>query len=152
MSGRAGTSQIDQICTAFGRLCHPSSAGQNECLFVSRGLRGWRIWVMAAMWMAWLIRRFPRRLSPRALAGAGGDLDRRGAVAGGEAVAVLEAGHVADLVDDGRGDDRANTEQAGQAGPAGSDGVGELLLGLAQLPVNAAFGRFSGARVIGVRW
>jgi hypothetical protein len=44
------------------------------------------------------------------LAAAGGDLDRRGAVAGGEVVAVAEAGHVADLGDDGGGDDRADPD------------------------------------------
>jgi hypothetical protein len=49
----------------------------------------------------------------------GGDLDRRGAVVGGKAVAGAEAGHVADFADDGGGDDGADPEQPGQAGPAG---------------------------------
>jgi hypothetical protein len=52
-------------------------------------------------------------------------------------VPVPEAGHVADLADDGGGDDRADPEQAGQGGPAGPDGGIELLPGLAQLPVDA---------------
>jgi hypothetical protein len=63
------------------------------------------------MWMAWLARRFPRRDSRQGLPLPGGHLDRRGAVAGGEAVAVLEAGDVADLADDGGGDDRSDPEQ-----------------------------------------
>jgi hypothetical protein len=91
------------------------------------------------MWMAWLTRRFPRLLSRLTLRPpARGDLNGRGAVVGGEAVAVLEAGHVADLADDGGGDDRPDAEQAGQAGPAGPDGGVEFLPGLAQLGVDAA--------------
>jgi hypothetical protein len=70
----------------------------------------------------------PAPAQPADLAAAGGDLDRLGAVAGGEAVAVLEAGHVADLAEDGGGNDRPDPEQAGQAGPGRPDRGVELAL------------------------
>jgi hypothetical protein len=41
-----------------------------------------------------------------------GHLDRRGPVTGGEAVPAAEAGHVADVADDGRGDDRGRPRTA----------------------------------------
>ena len=49
-----------------------------------------------------------------------------------------EAGHVADIADDGGGDDRADPEQAGQGGAGRPHRGGELLPGLAQLGVDAA--------------
>ena len=45
---------------------------------------------------------------PVDLAAAGGHLDRRGAVVRGEVVPAGEPGHVLDVADDGRGDDRAD--------------------------------------------
>ena len=46
--------------------------------------------------------------------------------------------HVADVADDGRGDDRADPEQPGEAGPGRLDRCGELLLDRAPLGVDAA--------------
>jgi hypothetical protein len=77
----------------------------------------------------------PGQLVHRAL--PGGHLDRRGPVAGGEAVPAAEAGHVADVADDGRGDDRADPGQPGQAGAGRGDGNSELLPGLVQPRVDA---------------
>jgi hypothetical protein len=69
---------------------------------------------------------------------AGGHLDRRGPVVSGEGVPAAEAGHIADVADDGRSDDRADSEQPGQAGPGRLHGDGELLPGLADPGVDAA--------------
>ena len=88
--------------------------------------------------MAWFSRRFPRRDSRQALAAAGGHLDGRGALIGGEAVPAGEPGHVLDVADHGRGDDRADPGQAGQAGASGLHRGGERLPGRAQLRVDAA--------------
>src|SRR5882757_4765609 len=90
------------------------------------------------MWMAWLSRRFPRLLSRQALALAGGHLDRRGPVIGGEVVPAGKAGHVADVADDSGGDDRAHPEKPGQARPSRLDRGGELGPGLADPGVDAA--------------
>jgi hypothetical protein len=81
-------------------------------------------------------RRMPAQ--PVDLARAGGHLDRRGPVAGGEVVPAGETGHVADVADDGGGDDRADTEQPGQAGAGRLHGSGGFLPGLADLGVDAA--------------
>jgi hypothetical protein len=70
------------------------------------------IWVTAAMWMAWLRRRLPRRDSRKILRRPGGYLDRCGAVVGGEGVTAGEAGHIADVTDDGGGDDRTDPRTA----------------------------------------
>jgi hypothetical protein len=48
-----------------------------------------------------------------------------------------EAGHSADITDDGRGEDRANPEQPGQAGPDRPDRYRQLLPGLAERRVDA---------------
>jgi hypothetical protein len=89
-----------------------------------------RIWVIAAMWMAWPCRRFPRLLSRQALPLPGGHLDRRGPVIGGEVIPAGKPGHVADIADHRGGDDRADPEQPGQARPGRSHGDRELLAGL----------------------
>ena len=47
---------------------------------------------------------------PVDLAVPGGHLDRGGAVIGGEVIAAGEPGHVADVADDGGGDDGADAE------------------------------------------
>jgi hypothetical protein len=70
----------------------------------------------------------PAPAQPADLARAGGDLDRRGPVVGGEGVPAAEAGHIADVADDRSGDDRPDSEQPGQAGP-GRGGGGELTAG-----------------------
>jgi len=54
---------------------------------------------------------------PVDLSPAGGHLDRRGAVVGGEVVPARETGYVPDVADDGGCDDRPDPEQPGQAGP-----------------------------------
>jgi len=53
-------------------------------------------------------------------------------------VPVGEPEHLAHVADHGAGDDRADTEQAGQAGARGPDRCGQLLAGLAQLGVQPA--------------
>src|SRR5580704_17080029 len=90
------------------------------------------------MWMAWLSRRFPRLLSRYTFRGAGGHLDRRGPVIGGEVVPAGEPRDVVDVAEDGGGDDRPDAEQRGQAGPGRGNHGSELLLGLAQLGIDAA--------------
>ena len=75
---------------------------------------------------------------PVNLTAAGGHLDGRGAVIGGEAVPAGEPGHVLDVADHGRGNDRADPGQRGQAGASGQHRGGERLPGRAQLRVNAA--------------
>ena len=90
------------------------------------------------MWMAWLSRRFPRQAQPVDLARAGGHLDRRGAVISGEVVPATEAGHVADVADDGGSDDGADAEQPGQAGASRLHGSGGRRAGLADLGIDAA--------------
>jgi hypothetical protein len=69
---------------------------------------------------------------------AGGDLDRAGAVVGGEPVSGGKAGDVGDLAEYGGGDDRADAEDAGQRGTGGADGGGDPLPGFGQLVVQAA--------------
>jgi hypothetical protein len=71
----------------------------------------------------------PALAQPVDLALAGGHLDRRGAVAGGEVVPAGKAGYVAGVADHDGGDDRADPEQPGQAGPGRGDGDRELLAG-----------------------
>jgi len=80
----------------------------------------------------------PAPREPVDLPVAGGHLDRRGAVAGGEVISVSEAGHLADLADRRGRDDGADAEQPGQRGAGGPDGGGELLLGIAHLGIDAA--------------
>jgi hypothetical protein len=80
----------------------------------------------------------PASAQPAGLAGAGGHLDRRGAVVSSKVVPAGEAGHVPDVADDSRGDDRAYTEQAGQAGSGRLDRCGEPLPGLADPGIDAA--------------
>jgi len=75
---------------------------------------------------------------PADLPAAGGHLDGRGAVAGGEVIPVREAGHVPDVAGNHGGDDRAGPEQPGQAGPRRGDRGGELLPGLADRRAGAA--------------
>src|SRR5262249_11409199 len=79
----------------------------------------------------------PAPAQPVDLPRARGHLDRRGAVTGGEVIPSGEAGHVADVADDGGGDDRADPEQPGQAGAGRLDRYGQLLPGLADLGVDA---------------
>ena len=62
---------------------------------------------------------------------AGGHLDGRGAVVGGEVIPAGKAGHVLDVPDHRRGDYRPDAEQTSQARPAGLHGSSELLSGLA---------------------
>ena len=54
--------------------------------------------------------RQPEHLAPT----SGGYLDRSGAVVGSEVIPAGEAGDVADVADDGGGDDRSNAEQFGR--------------------------------------
>jgi hypothetical protein len=75
---------------------------------------------------------------PVDLPAAGGHLDRGGAVVGGEVVPASEPEHLADVADHGAGDDRADAEQAGQAGAGGFDRHGQFLVGVAQLGIQAA--------------
>src|SRR5262249_56835063 len=63
------------------------------------------------------------------LPAARGHLDRGGAVVGGEVVPASEPEHLAYIADDGAGDDRADPEQAGQAGPGGPSRGGQLRAG-----------------------
>ena len=53
-------------------------------------------------------------------------------------VPAREAGHVADIADDGGGNHRAHPEDLGEAGAGGLDRGVELLPGLAHLRVDAA--------------
>jgi hypothetical protein len=53
-------------------------------------------------------------------------------------VPVREPEYLAHVADHGAGDDWADTEQASQAGARGPDRGGQLLVGLAQLGVQAA--------------
>jgi hypothetical protein len=96
-----------------------------------------RIWVIAAMWIAWLAPVAAQR-QPVDLPAAGGHPGRRGAVAGGEVAAAGEPGHIGNIADDQPGDDRADAEQAGQGGAAGPDRSRQLLGALAALGVQAA--------------
>jgi hypothetical protein len=75
---------------------------------------------------------------PVDLPAAGGHLDRRSAVAGGEVIAAGETGGMADVAEDRRGDDRPGPEQPGQAGPGRPHRGGELLLGVTHLSIDAA--------------
>jgi hypothetical protein len=91
------------------------------------------------MWMAWLSRRFPRRDNLKILRRRSrGHLDRRGAVVGGEVVAVGESTDVGDVTDDRCSDDCSDPEQLGERRLGRLDGGGDALLGLAQLPVETA--------------
>jgi hypothetical protein len=64
----------------------------------------------------------PAPRQPAGLPAAGGHLDRRGPVVSSEVVPAREPGHLAGIADDGGGDDGADPEQAGQAGPGRGDG------------------------------
>jgi hypothetical protein len=61
-----------------------------------------------------------------------------GAVEGGEVVPAGEPEHLAHVADHGAGDDRADAEQTGQAGAGDPDRCGQLLVGVAQLGIEAA--------------
>jgi hypothetical protein len=74
---------------------------------------------------------------------------------------VVPAGepeHLAHVADHGAGDDRADAEQAGQAGARGPDRGGQLLVGVAQLGVEAAdvgqelAGQLAARRKDCIRW
>jgi hypothetical protein len=80
----------------------------------------------------------PARRQPADLAVPGGDLDRRGAVAGGEMGSAGEPGHVSDVADHGGGDDRAGAEDLRRAGARRADRRCELLLRLEHLLIQAA--------------
>ena len=69
---------------------------------------------------------------------AGGHLDRRGAVIGGETVPAGEPGHVTDVSDHGGGDDRADPEDPGQGRAGGPDRHRQLLPRLPQQGTGAA--------------
>ena len=64
--------------------------------------------------------------------------DRGGAVVGSELVSAGEAGDVGDVAEDGGGDDRADTEDAGHGAAGGADGGRDRLPGLGQHAVQAA--------------
>jgi hypothetical protein len=53
-------------------------------------------------------------------------------------IAAGEPGHVGDVADHSAGVDRAEAEDLGQTGAGGSDGRGQLLLGVAELGVQAS--------------
>ena len=53
-------------------------------------------------------------------------------------IAAGEPGHVGDVADHGAGVDRAETEDFGEAGARGPDGRGQLLLGVAELGIQAS--------------
>ena len=53
-------------------------------------------------------------------------------------IAAGEAGHVADVTDDGAGDHRTDTEDLRESGAGRLDRGGQLLAGAAQLGVQAA--------------
>jgi hypothetical protein len=97
-----------------------------------------RIWLMAAMWIAWLSRRLPRSDSRQTCRPPEDTPARGGVVAGGEVVPVREPEHLAHVADDGAGDDRADAEDPGQAGAGGLHRRGQLLVGVAQLDTGAA--------------
>jgi hypothetical protein len=80
----------------------------------------------------------PAQRQPAGDAVAGGHLDRRGAVIGREPVPAAEPGHVADIADHGRGDDRADPEDLSQGGAGGADRHRQLLLRLEQQGIDAA--------------
>jgi len=83
------------------------------------------------------------------LAAAGGHLDRRGAVVGGEGVLGGEPGGVGDVADDGGGDDRADAEDLGQRRAGRADGGGDLRPGVAEQLVDAAqVGQVRGGQVV----
>jgi hypothetical protein len=67
-----------------------------------------------------------------------GHFDRCGAVIGGEVIAAREAGHVADVADDGPGNHGADAEDLREAGAGGPDRGGQLLPGPAQLGIQVA--------------
>jgi hypothetical protein len=69
---------------------------------------------------------------------AGGHLDRRGGVTGGQAVRAGEPGDVADIAGHRGGHGRADAEDLGHGGARGPDRRGQLLLGVAALGVEAA--------------
>jgi hypothetical protein len=96
------------------------------------------IWVIAAMWMAWLSLRLPRSDSPVDLLLARGHLDRGGAVVGSEVAPGREPGHGDDIADDRGGDHRTDSEHAGHGGAGGLDRGGQFLLHLAPLAVQMA--------------
>ena len=95
----------------------------------------WLSWVIAAMWMAWLMRRLPRSERRWILRFPEDTSTGGGAVVGGEVIAAGEAGHVGDVADDGAGDDRADAEHLGEGGAGDLDRGSELLAGAAQLGI-----------------
>ncbi len=83
--------------------------------------------VTAAMWMAWLSCRLPRRESRWMTRSLEEDLDGDGAVVGGESVAGGEAAGVANVAEHRAGDDRPDAVDAGDRG----SGRGHRLRGAA---------------------
>ena len=81
---------------AFGESCGRRTRG--------RRVSAKRIWVTAAMWIAWFSWRFPRR-EPADGHGHRTHLDWCGAGVRSEVIAVGEPGDVAGVSDDHRGDD-----------------------------------------------
>jgi hypothetical protein len=79
----------------------------------------------------------PPRL-PEDLSSSRGDLDRSGAVVGGEVVTAGEAGDVADVTDDDGGDDWTDSEHVGHCRLGRLDRCGDPLSGIAQLLVETA--------------
>jgi len=80
----------------------------------------------------------PAQRQPAGLAVPRGHLDRGGAVVRSEVIPAGEPGHVGDVADHGAGIDRAEAEDLGEAGARGSDGRGQLLLGLAELGIQTS--------------
>jgi hypothetical protein len=74
---------------------------------------------------------------PEDLPASGRYLDRRGAVAGRELVRGREPGYVRGVAYHGRGDDRADAEDAGQAGAGDADRGIYLLAGIAPFGAGA---------------
>jgi hypothetical protein len=97
-----------------------------------------RIWVTAAMWVAWFSRRLPRcesRCTTRCP-----EETSIGAVPVQDAKPSLVANRVMSpgVADDDGGDDGAGAVDAGKAGAARFDGVGEVGAGVAELQVQVA--------------
>ncbi len=84
--------------------------------------------------MAWLRRRVPAPRQPEHLApSTRGHFDRCRGVVGREAITIGEAGDVADIADDGGGDDRSDPEQARECRVRRGDGGGDPPAGVTAL-------------------
>ena len=83
-----------------GPECFPWSCPRRPAFEVGPAFSArWRTWQMAAMWMAWLRCRFPRRTAVHDTA-AGGPFDRGGAVVGSEGIPVGKPADVAGVADE----------------------------------------------------